>query len=165
MRSSSTETTFSENQRLNQGNRLYFGEQILQRMMNSIEVECLYLHYFRELLRLEEMLKSDGDTGKDFEIQELNQLQKVKFEKAKCSKSLRTNTSSDIKYKKNYINNRSKNSKHEHMDPITNLMFSKSKRIKLRRQTMSNFHVFCTTEETYSDFINILINLEEDFIR
>ena len=165
MRSSSTETTFSENQRFNQGNRLYFGEQILQRMMNSMEVESSYLHYFRELLRLEEMLKIDGDTGEEFEIQELDQIQKLKSEKTKCSKSIYTNTAIDVKYKNNYVNRRSKNSKHEQMDPMTNLLFSKSKRIKLRRQTMSNFHLFCTTEEAYSDFLNILINLEENFIK
>ena len=165
MRSSSTETTFSENQRHNQGNRLYFGEQILQRMINSIEVESSYLHYFRELLRLEEMLKNDGDTGEEFEIQELDQLQKVKFEQAKSSKFINTNTSLDVKYKNNYVNNRSKNSHPEHMDPMTNLMFSKWKRIKLRQQIMSKFHLFCTNEETYSDFLNILINLEEGFIK
>ena len=165
MRSSSTETTFSENQRLNQGNRLYFGEQILQCMMNSIEVEISYLHYFRELLRLEETLKLDGDTLEEFEIQDLDQLPKVKFEKAKSSKFIHTNHTKNGRYKNNYINKRSKNSKHEHMDPMTNLLFSKSKRIKLRRQTMSNFHLFCASEETYSDFLNILINLEEHFIK
>ena len=165
MRSSSTETTFSENQRLNQGNRLYYGEQILQRMMNSIKVESSYLHYFRELLRLEEMLKSDDDIGEEFKIQDLDQLQKVKFEQAKSSKFIHANTSLDVKYKNNYVNNRSKNSKPEHIDPMTNLMFSKTKRIKLRQQVMNNFHSFCISEEAYSDFLNLLINLEEDFIK
>ena len=161
MRDCSTETTFSENQRLNLGNRLYFGEQILERMMNSIEVESSYLHYFREILRHEEMLKSDVDTGGEFEIQELNQLQKVKFEKAKCSKLIHGN----VKYKNNYVNNRSKNSIHKYMDPMTNLMFSKSNRIEMRRQVMNNFHSFCTNEEAYSDFLDVLINLEENFIK
>ena len=63
------------------------------------------------------------------------------------------------------IKKRSKNSKPDPMDPMTNLMFSKSKRIRLRQQTMNNYHLFCTTEETYSDFLNILINLEENFIK
>ena len=164
IRSCSTETTFSENLRLKQGNHLYFGEQILQRMMNTIEVESSYLHYFRELLRLEEMLKIDGKTEEEFEVQELNQLQKVKFEKAKCSKFIYKNISSDVRYKNNFVYHRSKNSKHGQMDHMTNLMYSKSKRIKLRQQTLSNFHLLCTTEETYSDFLNILINLEEHFI-
>ena len=137
MRSSSIETTFSENQRLNQGDRLYFGEQILQRMMNSIKVESSYLHYFRELLRLEEMLKSDDDIGEEFKIQDLDQLQKVKFEQTKSSKFIDANTSLDVKYKNNYVNNRSKNSKPEHIDPMTNLMFSKTKRTKLRQQVMN----------------------------
>ena len=165
MRSSSIETTFSENQRLNQGHRLYYGEQILQRMMNSIKVESSYLHYFRELLRLEEMLKSDDDIGEEFKIQDLDQLQKVKFEQAKSSKFIDVNTSLDAKYKNNYVNNRSKNSKPEHIDPMTNLMFSKTKRIKLRQQVMNKFHSFCISEEAYSDFLNLLINLEEDFIK
>ena len=77
-----SETLFIETQWLNQGDRLYFGEQILKRMLNPIEVESSYLYYFRELLRLEEMLTIDSDTGEEFEIQELNQRQKLKFDKA-----------------------------------------------------------------------------------
>ena len=161
---SSSDTTYSEIIRHNLGHRLYYGEQILDRMMNNIMLEESYLHFFQELLKFEETLKVEGSTSEVFHITELNDLPKVKFGKVKCHQMKQTTDSFVYENKKNIFLNGSNNASHEDAEFKTNFILPQSERIDLRRKILKDFHVFCTNEELYNDFLNNLINLEENFI-
>ena len=161
---SSSETTCSDNMRHNRGHRLYVGEQILDRMMNNIMLEESYLHFFHELLKFEEILKVEGSTGREFHIAELNDLPKVKVEKVKCHQMKQTTDSFVCGNKNNIFLNGSNNASHEDVELKANFILPQSERIELRRKILKDFHVFCTNEELYNDFLNSLINLEENFI-
>ena len=159
IKSSSTDTTISENVRYNQGNRLYISEQILRRMSDSVMTESSYLHYFRELLRLEEILEIEGNTGEGFEIVEFDQLPKMKLEKVK---------SYNLKREKNDLIVENKNNRfhsNEKLEPMKNLHLSPSERIAIRLETIKDFQVYCKNDDVYNSFLNIVINLEENLIR
>ena len=158
-KTSSTDTTISENIRHNQGNRLYISEQILRRMSESVMTESSYLHYFRELLRLEETLDVEGNSGDGFEIVEFDQLPKMKIEKVKSRNLERQQNDLIVEYKNKSFNN------NEKLEPMTNLLLSQSERMSIRLTTIKDFQVYCTNDDVYNNFLNIVIDLEEKFIR
>ena len=158
-KTSSTDTTISENIRYNQGNRLYISEQILRRMSDSVMTESSYLHYFRELLRLKEIFEVEGNTGDGFEILEFDQLPKMKLEKVKSHNLKREHNDLIVENKNKSFNN------NEKLEPMTNLLLSPSERMAIRLETIKDFQVYCTNDNLYNNFLNIVINLEENFIR
>ena len=163
-RSSSSERTSDEKINLTLGYRVHFGEQILERMMNSIMHENSYLHYFKELLRLEEVLRMDVHAGEEFKIIEFSQMSYVKMGKSKSSRSKQVQKSFLYDNKHNKFHDTSKNRQHEKIENKEKFAVSQTKRIDLRRKILEDFHTFCINEETYNDFIEILISLEEDIV-
>ena len=163
-RSSSSETTSDEKIECTLGYRVYFGEQILERMMSNIMHENSYMHYFKELLRLDEVLRMDGHAGEDFKIIEFSQISYVKMGKSKSSRSKQVKKSFVYENKSNQFRDTSKKRQNERFEKKVEFAISHTNRIDLRRQTLKDFHTFCTNEETYNDFIEILISLEEDIV-
>ena len=163
-RSSSSETISDEKIDRTLGYRVYFGEQILERMMNSIMHENTYLHYFQELLRLEEVLRMNGQVGEEFKIIEYSQTTYVKIGKSKSSSSKKGKKSFAYNNKNNQFNDKSKKRHHECFEKKIEFAVSQTDRINLRRETLKDFHTFCINEEAYNNFVEILISLEEDIV-
>ena len=135
-RSSSSDTTSDEKINLTLGYRVHFGEQILERMMNSIMHENSYLHYFKELLRLEEVLRMDVNAGEEFKIIEFSQMSYVKMGQSKSLRSKQVQRSFLYDSKHNKCHNTSKNRQHEKIENKEKFAVSQTKRIDLRRKIL-----------------------------
>ena len=95
---------------------------------------------------------------------EFNQMSYIKMGKSKSSRSKQVQKSFLYDNKHNKFHDTSKNRQHEKIENKEKFAVSQTKRIDLRRKILKDFHTFCINEETYNDFIGILISLEEDIV-
>ena len=142
------------------------GTEILALMWLSLEKEEAYIHYFQQLLKLEELVK-DGKSKervKKFEVALFsNFLDKPSAFRRKISDP------SSISKKTNQVHDNlgSTNSKsHKSNELILDVSFIGEllDRIEQRRYNMEGFMMSCENDTIFEDFVSKLISLEEGLI-
>ena len=159
-----TSETDSDNVSLQQSYRFYIGEKILSNMMNNMNNEEQYLHYFRQLIQFEETLKHEDACLKDFEIVHITDFQASKEGRVKRSNSQPRARSVSDKDKPIHLS-KSKSTLPQHIAVQTDFIGRFSDRIDMRRNILENLHLYCSDEELYDIFLNRLLNFEESVIR
>ena len=144
--------------------RVRMGEKLLSEMIKQLTDENAYIHYFKQLVELEELTKSkDLSSSTKFEIQPFIAFQtttrsEVKNKNTKIHKNRRKNDKMISKTKKSQTE--------AFEQPVLNTKLSGEQLIRrqLRTEILKEFpsNVYC--EDDYDKFVNNLLNLEEGLI-
>ena len=137
--------------------RLCTGKEILGYMNDNINNEQHYLHYFFQLIYCEEKCK--GNDMDDFQIVHLNE-----------TKPVRCNLLTKEKETPIVLSvTESKNKPHAKRSlplPIdsSDIMFSRDTldRIKMRKDILFDYQLKCDDEQSYTEYLSKLIDLEEN---
>ena len=140
------------------------GEKILSRMEENINNEDTYIHYFRQLVHFDNLLKS-GETFRDkkFEI--------IPFSSPKLMRKCKVKRSSKDVHNKSRGKNVQSKSQHknqaqENHSPLNiNSSVEYAIRAQLRRDMLKHFQIFCDQQNSYDNFISSIIELEERLIK
>ena len=147
--------------------RVLVGEKILSKMAENLNYEDAYIHYLRQLVEYEEILKcEDPVQEQNYKIEPFFDFKHLKNIKVKCSNNLRGNHST--KSKKQNRNDRDyQYQNHSHNELPLNINFSVEyiMRAQLRRDMLKHYPRFCDEKSRYHYFINSLIEFEESLIR
>ena len=165
-RAVSTDSESSENySRVPKSYRVKMGEKILSQMMKYVNDDIAYLHYFKQLVEFEELLKYvDFNRDKKFRIEPLDELRISRHNKTKNSGS----HSNKNKNNHDKIIQKGSDLKHMSLDPIRlNSEFTSEclMKMQLRRALLKNFPMFVSNEKQFGNFLNSLIEFEEDLIK
>ena len=146
--------------------RVTVGEEILSKMFEYLNHEDAYIHYFKQLVDYEEILKrSDQLQEYDFKVVPFFDLKQLKNAKSKRSNKLIHNHFT--KKNENTTNEyECDNPKHGHEEKSLNINFSVEYiiRAQLRRDMLKHYHNHCDDKSRYHFFIESLIELEESLI-
>ena len=160
----STSETDHDSFGLQQSYRLYIGEKILSNMMDNIYSEEKYLHYFRQLIQLEETLKQEDVCLKDFKIVHLTDCQAPKRGRIiRTNPQLNDKTILDEDKPVHFC--KSKNTSPQHTASHIDFVGKVSDRIDTRRNILEDFHAYCINEELYDMLLNRVLNFEENLIK
>ena len=141
--------------------RLRMGEEILSRMLNEVNDESSYLHYFKQLIAFEKFLKDDkkNQSAKFVIISfyetsnpERQFKSKHPFDKNKIG------SKKDIKDTKYTL---TRNSKRNQQPLNVNCVVDVLIRAQLRRDMLKHYKVHCKKEQRYNDFLNSIIEFED----
>ena len=148
-----------------QSYRLKVGEEILTRMADNLNDEVAYIHYFRQLVVYESLLKiQDVSQETDFEIAPFIDFKNLKKSKIKRSKE-NIHEKLPSKKTKNSLKNELGNNDGDCPFPLNiSLNFDYILRAQLRRDMLKHYHEHCDEINRFHDFINSLIELEENLI-
>ena len=146
--------------------RVTVGEEILSKMFENLNYEEAYIHYFKQLVCYEEMLKrKDQLQDYDFKVVPFFDLKHLKNAKSKRSNKLIHN---DFTKKNKNTTNEYKcdNPYHGPEEKSLNINFSVEYiiRAQLRRDMLKHYHKHFDDESRYHFFIESLIELEESLI-
>ena len=144
--------------------RIRIGEKLLSRMDENINNEDAYIHYFRQLVDFEDLLKS-GQTFKDskFRIKPFSSPKVMrKCQVKRSSKDIHN----ESRVQKVQTKSKNKNQTQENHSPL-NINYSVDYviRAQLRRGMLKHFQIFCDQQNSYDDFISSIIELEERLIK
>ena len=145
--------------------RVRMGEKVLYEMIKQITDENAYIHYFKQLVDLEELSKNKGlSSNTKFEIEPF-----IAF---------KTTTRSEVKNKNTRVHkNKSKNDKmisksrksqiEAFEQPVLDFKLSGERllRRQLRTEMLKDFSSNLYCEDNYDEFVNNLFNLEEGLIK
>ena len=145
--------------------RVKVGEEILSKMAEHLNDEDAYIHYLRQLVDYESLLKlQDISQETDFEIAPF-----IDFKKLKKGKIKRSNESNHNKLPSKNIESSLKNeltiNDCDCQFPLNiNLSYEYILRAQLRRDMLKHYHKHCDEINRFHDFIDSLIELEENLI-
>lgn len=141
--------------------RLRSGKELMLHMKRNVNTEEVYLHYFLQLIKYEEMIKDDTTSENDFEI--------MLFQNSKSRKMSRSKSKGINKRlieEKNLTNAVSSHSTSPQSVMLNvNLLGTALKRIELRAVILENCEDYCNDEESYSRYLTELIDLEEKLVQ
>ena len=147
--------------------RVVVGEKILSKMAENLNYEDAYIHYFRQLVEYEEILKYDDPIQEqDYKIVPFFDFKHLKNLKVKCSNNLIQNDST----KKNRRNKKDheyqyKNNRQDETPLNINFSIEYIMRAQLRRDMLKHYPRFCDEKSRYHYFIDSLIEFEESLIK
>ena len=158
---SESETSF----RIPKSYRVKIGEKIMSEMLEQLNDENAYLHYFKQLVEFEELLtQADFNADKKFEIQPY-----VRFPILKHYKTKNASTDTPKMISDNcQTDKKDDNLKKVTLDPIQlNSDYSNEYLIKmqLRRAILKHFPMFASEEKLFVSFVNSLIEFEEGLVK
>ena len=146
--------------------RVIVGEKILSKMAENLNYEDAYIHYLRQLVEYEEVMKcQDPLQEQSYKIEPFFDFKNLKNVKVKCSNNLMQNDSTK-KDRKNTNDNDYQYKNHRQDEISLNINFSVEyvMRAQLRRDLLKHYHRFCDDKSRYHYFINSLIEFEESLI-
>ena len=143
------------------------GEKILSKMAENLNYEDAYIHYFRQLVEYEEILKCQNPLQEqNYEIVPFFDFKNLKNVKVKCSNNLIQNNSRNRKQRTtNDHEYRYKNHIHNELPLNINFSVDYIMRAQLRRDMLKHYQRFCAEESRYHNFIDSLIEFEESLIK
>ena len=151
-----TESDLEDNDINVQDTHLSMGKRILGHMVENINDEEYYLHYFIQLINLEDTIQSRGMIN--FEIMHIAQSKVTLSKKGRRKNNLQLETGCS---KKAYPSSPFL----PHIVALkNNLSGDVLDRIKLRKLILNNFDVNCNDEESYNKYLTELIDFEEEFV-
>ena len=145
--------------------RVKVGEEILSKMAEHLNDEDAYIHYLRQLVDYESLLKlQDISQESDFEIAPF-----IDFKNLKKGKVKRSNENIHKKLPSKNIETSLKNELSindcDCRFPLNiNLSYEYILRAQLRRDMLKHYHKHCDEINRFHDFIDSLIELEENLI-
>ena len=126
--------------------RQLMGETVLRCMIMNIENENVYLHQFKELLSLEDYCKTNKHEPDLYYIYgNTNELYQNNEKRVQRSIS-------------NCLNNESNSFKSK-----PKMIGEQSERIMERTELLNKFALYSSDEQSYENFLDLLIDLEESF--
>ena len=153
--------------RVNLGNSSHVkvGEEILSKMAKHLNDEDAYIHYLRQLADYESLLKlQDISQETDFEIAPFIDFKNLKKGKVKCSNE-NIHNKFPSKNKEPSLKNEHRIDKCDCQLPLNiNLSYEYILRAQLRRDMLKHYHKHCDEINRFHDFIDSLIELEENLI-
>ena len=135
-------------------------------MVLQISNEDAYLHYFKQLIELDNLAnKSKTDKLQKFEITPFGKKHTTKMCKTKKSNTIKNVKNNTVPVKELIKEPRS--SKNKTLEEITlkvDFTLELNARIQLRRTMLDEFEIYCYDKELYDSFINRLIEFEESLL-
>ena len=125
-------------------------------MMENIDNEDYYLHYFVQLINYEEMIKSQDRTK--FEIIHINNSKLSLTKKGKRNNNF--DSDRDISYN-TYLPSPFST---QIVALKSNFCGDLSDRMEIRKIILGNFGVSCNDEDLYNKYLTALIDFEEAFL-
>ena len=151
---------------LRKSGRLCRGEELLRNMVLHISNEDAYIHYFRQLIELDNLAKNrKTDDIQKIEIIPFNKIHTSKTCKLKKSNKIKNVKSDTVLTKGNIMNSQS--SKTRPLEEITlkvNFTVEQLNRIHLRAEVLYGFDIYCDDDELCGNFIERLIDFEEELL-
>ena len=145
--------------------RQLMGEKLLRCMIMNIDNECVYISLFKGLLRLEEYLKTQTDNSHLLHL--YNNSDEVHDSDEQTLKNEQTRAKYVKKCTDKILNDALLQhigiSISDHMDTMPAMIGQISERISKRRELLSHSTLYSNTEESYGEFLELLIDLEESF--
>ena len=141
---------------------LYLAETILSRMVANMNNENTYIHYLKELVRLEKENDQNEDELKCFEITSIDKCHVPKLQYADTLDAPSNNeeviipsiASTKSPYDAlNYTDNSN-----------TNFLGRLLDRVELRKRILCNIQIKCMNAGSYEEMYNELMDLEEGFV-
>ena len=138
---------------------LYLAETILSKMVENMNNEKNYIHYLKELVRLEKANDQNGDELSNFEIAMIN----------KCQVPILGKTdTSDAEMNNEEVILPSTISPHDAFDytDVSNFNFLGRflDRLELRKGILGNIQINCMNARSYEEMFNALMDLEEGLL-
>ena len=138
---------------------LYLAETILSKMVENMNNEKNYIHYLKELVRLEKANDQNGDELSNFEIAIIN----------KCQVPILGKTdTSDAEMNNEEVILPSTISPHDAFDytDVSNFNFLGRflDRLELRKGILGNIQINCMNARSYEEMFNALMDLEEGLL-
>ena len=158
----STTGSEDEDEYCQTSSRLSTSLGILSHMKKFVKNEEAYLHYFKQLVQLEDMWQTKSTSNYEI-LPHIKNIAEPKTDKVTRSKGKSKS--------KSILEN--KGPKHPHplqptnnqmMVPETNLNTNISYRTSMRILALENCHVYCNDDESYNSYLIKLIDMEESFI-
>ena len=149
-----SESDLEDNEKSFEDTRVCNGKAILWHMLENINNEEVYLHYFMQLINYEDTI-----SNKDNENFEIMHIVPSKFTPSKNGKH---NNNLDLEgnnLKKSYP---SSSILPQILALKNNMSGNVSDRIKTRKLILENFNLHCSDEESYSRYLTKLIDVEEE---
>ena len=139
---------------------LYLAETILSKMVANMSNEKNYIHYLKELVRLEKMKDQDGDELKHFEIAIANQYQ---------APNLGKTGTSDMNIEEVIlpctVSTKSPYDAVDYTDASNvNFLGRFLDRLELRKGILGNIQINCMNAGSYEEMFNALMDLEEGLV-
>ena len=138
---------------------LYLAETILSKMVANVNNEKNYIHYLKELVRLEKEKDQNGDELSHFEVAIVNKCQVPKLAKMDTS---------DAQMDNEEFNLPSTISPYDAFDytdaPNVNFLGRFLDRLELRKGILNNIQIDCMNAGSYEEMFNALMDLEEGLV-
>ena len=132
--------------------------EILERMVINIGVECHYIFYLKELLRLEDAASAEaGHNLQFFEISEYDKVHFSRGQKVKNSQTHKNNIRSSIQHSSKMVI-----IDIEFDEQNVKFLDSFSRRRKVRKATLEHFQEHLNDHTSYKIFLNDLLDMEEN---
>ena len=146
--------------------RVTVGAEILSKMFENLNYEAAYIHYFKQLVDYEEIVKRKDQLQEcDFKAVPFFDFKPLRNAKVKRSHKLIQN---DFTKKNEKTTHEYKCDDQNHCQNEAPLNINSSVeyiiRAQLRRDMLKHYHKHCDEESRYHFFIDSLIELEESFI-
>ena len=132
--------------------------EILERMVINIGVECKYIFYLKELLRLEDAASAEaGHIWQNFEMSEYDKVHFSRGQKVKNSQSHKNNIRSLIQHSSKMVI-----IDIEFDEQNIKFLDSFSRRQEVRKATLEDFQEHLRDLTSYKIFLNDLLDMEEN---
>ena len=145
--------------------RVKIGEKIMTKMLEQLNDENAYLHYFKQLVEFEELLsQADFNADKKFKIQPFVQLPTLKHFKTKYVNA----DTHKMKTDHGKPDETENNLRTVTIDPIQLNSYHSSDyliKMQLRRAILKQFPMFVSDEKLFVSFVNSLIEFEEGLVK
>ena len=141
---------------------LYLAETILSKMVANMSNEKNYIHYLKELVRLEKMKDQKGDELRDFEVAIVDKCQVPKLGKTDTS-DLQMNNEEVIL--PSTVSTISPYDVFDYTDASNvNFLGRFLDRLELRKGILGNIQINCMNAGSYEEMFNALMDLEEGLV-
>ena len=138
---------------------LYLAETILSKMVANVNNEKNYIHYLKELVRLEKVKDQNEDELRNFEVAIVNKCQVPKLGKTDTSDAQMDNEEVILP---------STISPYDAFDytdaPNVNFLGRFLDRLELRKGILTNIQINCMNAGSYEEMFNALMDLEEGLV-
>ena len=135
---------------------LYLAETILSRMVANMNNENTYIHYLKELVRLEKDNDKNGDELKFFEIASID---KYNVPKLRYADTLDAPLNNEEVMIPSMMSTKSANDASN-----INFLGRFLDRVELRKRILCNIQIKCMNAGSYEEMFNELMDLEEGFV-
>ena len=141
---------------------LYLAETILSRMVANMNNEETYIHFLKELVRLEKENDQNGDELKFFEIASINEYHAPKL---RYSDELDAPLNNEEVIIPSITSTKSTYDAFDYTDASNiNFLGRFVDRVELRKRILCNIQKTCMNTGSYEEMFNELMDLEEGFV-